>query len=71
MIQLFVVYNIIYNYSRFNCLQHTTLYLILFTITLTAIAFIIAAITIMGFFFIEYKSHIEYFWSQYCAHNIT
>jgi hypothetical protein len=37
--------------------------LILFTIRLAAIAFIIAAITIMGFFFfIEYKSHIEYFW---------
>jgi len=33
--------------------------LILFTITLTAIVFI------------EYKSHIEYFWSQYCAHDIT
>ena len=36
--------------------------LILFTITLTDIAFIIAAITTMGFFFIECKSHIEYFW---------
>ena len=47
MIQLFAAYNIIFN---------------LFTITLTAITFIIAAITIMGFFFIEYKSHIEYFW---------
>jgi len=52
-------------------LQHTTLHLILFTITLTAIAFIIAAITIMGFFFIEYKSHIEYFWAQYRAHDIA
>ena len=56
MIQLFAAYNIIFN---------------LFTITLTAIAFIIAAITIMGFFFIEYKSHIEYFWSQYRAHDIA
>jgi hypothetical protein len=41
-------------------IQHYNL--ILFTITLTAIAFIIAAITTMGFFFIERKSHIEYFW---------
>ena len=32
---------------------------ILFTIRLAAIAFIIAAITIMVFFFIEYMSHIE------------
>jgi len=36
--------------------------LILFTIRLAAIGFIIAAITIMGFFFIKCKSHIEYFW---------
>ena len=59
---MFVVYNIIYNYLWFNCSQHTTLYFLFYSLSHSPPSLSLLSLPIMGFFFIEYKSHIEYFW---------